>query len=164
MSTVSPQMRHGDNAAVLVHSGICRRATDHDARIAGDYPIKRLAIAIQELACGRIFVVVVLAAVCTVPEIALRRDQRLRTHAHRPSKSAPLRTVAVACLAGLPQTPCSRETTRREIGLRPRLPTRGTPFLRMPTRDPIVLQGCRRLLEDAGVETVLEARDPASGY
>ena len=29
---------------------------------------------------------------------------------------------------------------------------------------PIVLQGCRRLLEDAGVETVLEARDPASGY
>ena len=29
---------------------------------------------------------------------------------------------------------------------------------------PIVLQGCRRMLEDAGVETVLEARDPASGY
>jgi len=29
---------------------------------------------------------------------------------------------------------------------------------------PIVLQGCRRMLEDAGVEAVLEARDPASGY
>ena len=29
---------------------------------------------------------------------------------------------------------------------------------------PIVLQGCRRVLEDAGVETVLEARDPTSGY
>jgi len=29
---------------------------------------------------------------------------------------------------------------------------------------PIVLQGCRRMLEDAGVESVLEARDPTSGY
>ena len=29
---------------------------------------------------------------------------------------------------------------------------------------PIVLQGCRRILEDAGVETVLEARDVVSGY
>jgi DNA-binding NarL/FixJ family response regulator len=29
---------------------------------------------------------------------------------------------------------------------------------------PIVLQGCRRMLEDAGVKTVLEARDAASGY
>lgn len=29
---------------------------------------------------------------------------------------------------------------------------------------PIVLQGCRRMLEGAGVETVLEARDIASGY
>src|SRR6201993_4653883 len=29
---------------------------------------------------------------------------------------------------------------------------------------PIVLQGCRRMLEDAGVETVLEARDAISGY
>jgi two-component system invasion response regulator UvrY len=29
---------------------------------------------------------------------------------------------------------------------------------------PIVLQGCRRMLEDAGVEPVLEARDAASGY
>jgi two-component system, NarL family, invasion response regulator UvrY len=29
---------------------------------------------------------------------------------------------------------------------------------------PIVLQGCRRMLEDAGVETVFEARDVASGY
>jgi two-component system, NarL family, invasion response regulator UvrY len=29
---------------------------------------------------------------------------------------------------------------------------------------PIVLQGCRRMLEDAGVEAVLEARDAASGY
>ena len=29
---------------------------------------------------------------------------------------------------------------------------------------PIVLQGCRRMLEDAGIETVLEARDPKSGY
>ena len=29
---------------------------------------------------------------------------------------------------------------------------------------PIVLQGCRRVLEDAGVETVLDARDIASGY
>ena len=29
---------------------------------------------------------------------------------------------------------------------------------------PIVLQGCRRMLEDAGVETVLEARDAAAGY
>jgi len=29
---------------------------------------------------------------------------------------------------------------------------------------PIVLQGCRRMLEDAGVETVLEACDPTSGY
>ena len=29
---------------------------------------------------------------------------------------------------------------------------------------PIVLQGCRRMLEDAGVATVLEARDVASGY
>jgi two-component system invasion response regulator UvrY len=29
---------------------------------------------------------------------------------------------------------------------------------------PIVLQGCRRMLEDAGVTTVYEARDAASGY
>ena len=29
---------------------------------------------------------------------------------------------------------------------------------------PIVLQGCRRMLEDAGVKTVLEARHAASGY
>jgi DNA-binding NarL/FixJ family response regulator len=29
---------------------------------------------------------------------------------------------------------------------------------------PIVLQGCRRMLEDAGVATVLEARNAASGY
>jgi DNA-binding NarL/FixJ family response regulator len=29
---------------------------------------------------------------------------------------------------------------------------------------PIVLQGCRRMLEDAGVTTVLEARDAVSGY
>ncbi len=29
---------------------------------------------------------------------------------------------------------------------------------------PIVLQGCRRMLEDAGVAAVLEARDVASGY
>ncbi len=29
---------------------------------------------------------------------------------------------------------------------------------------PIVLQGCRRMLEDAGVAVVLEARDAASGY
>jgi two-component system invasion response regulator UvrY len=29
---------------------------------------------------------------------------------------------------------------------------------------PIVLQGCRRMLEDAGVETVLEAGNPTSGY
>jgi two-component system invasion response regulator UvrY len=29
---------------------------------------------------------------------------------------------------------------------------------------PIVLQGCRRMLEDAGVKTVLEARDAMSGY
>jgi len=29
---------------------------------------------------------------------------------------------------------------------------------------PIVLQGCRRMLEDAGVKTVLEARDGTSGY
>jgi DNA-binding NarL/FixJ family response regulator len=29
---------------------------------------------------------------------------------------------------------------------------------------PIVLQGCRRMLEAAGITTVLEARDPESGY
>src|SRR6266699_3271774 len=29
---------------------------------------------------------------------------------------------------------------------------------------PIVLKGCRRMLEDAGVQTVLDARDVASGY
>jgi len=29
---------------------------------------------------------------------------------------------------------------------------------------PIVLQGCRRILEDVGVQTVLDARDVASGY
>jgi DNA-binding NarL/FixJ family response regulator len=29
---------------------------------------------------------------------------------------------------------------------------------------PIVLQGCRRVLEDSGVKTVLDARDVASGY
>jgi DNA-binding NarL/FixJ family response regulator len=29
---------------------------------------------------------------------------------------------------------------------------------------PIVLQGCRRMLEDAGVDNVLEARDAAAGY
>ena len=29
---------------------------------------------------------------------------------------------------------------------------------------PIVLQGCRRILEDVGAQTVLEARDVASGY
>jgi two-component system, NarL family, invasion response regulator UvrY len=29
---------------------------------------------------------------------------------------------------------------------------------------PIVLQGCRRILQDAGVETILEARDPVGGY
>jgi two-component system invasion response regulator UvrY len=28
---------------------------------------------------------------------------------------------------------------------------------------PIVLQGCRRMLEDAGIEAVLEARDAATG-
>jgi hypothetical protein len=57
---------------VFVYSGICRGVADHAARIAEDYPIKRLAIAIQELACGRKFVEVVLAAVCTVSEIAQR--------------------------------------------------------------------------------------------
>jgi DNA-binding NarL/FixJ family response regulator len=29
---------------------------------------------------------------------------------------------------------------------------------------PIVLQGCRRILQDAGVETILEARDLVTGY
>jgi two-component system, NarL family, invasion response regulator UvrY len=29
---------------------------------------------------------------------------------------------------------------------------------------PIVLQGCRRVLADAGIETLLEARDLKSGY
>jgi two-component system invasion response regulator UvrY len=29
---------------------------------------------------------------------------------------------------------------------------------------PIVLQGCRRILQDAGVETVIEARDLVAGY
>jgi DNA-binding NarL/FixJ family response regulator len=29
---------------------------------------------------------------------------------------------------------------------------------------PIVLQGCRRMLEDAGIDAVLEARDAVSGY
>jgi DNA-binding NarL/FixJ family response regulator len=29
---------------------------------------------------------------------------------------------------------------------------------------PIVLQGCRRILQDAGVETILEARDLVAGY
>jgi DNA-binding NarL/FixJ family response regulator len=29
---------------------------------------------------------------------------------------------------------------------------------------PVVLQGCRRILEDAGVESVIDARDVASGY
>jgi two-component system, NarL family, invasion response regulator UvrY len=29
---------------------------------------------------------------------------------------------------------------------------------------PVVLQGCRRMLEDAGIKTVLEARDATSGY
>jgi two-component system, NarL family, invasion response regulator UvrY len=29
---------------------------------------------------------------------------------------------------------------------------------------PIVLQGCRRMLEDAGVEAILEARDAITGY
>ncbi len=29
---------------------------------------------------------------------------------------------------------------------------------------PIVLQGCRRMLEDAGVDEILEARDATSGY
>ena len=29
---------------------------------------------------------------------------------------------------------------------------------------PIVLKGCRRLLEDAGIDTVLEARKLVSGY
>ena len=29
---------------------------------------------------------------------------------------------------------------------------------------PIVLQGCRRILQDAGVETILEARDIVGGY
>ncbi|HEY2530693.1 MAG TPA: response regulator transcription factor [Xanthobacteraceae bacterium] len=29
---------------------------------------------------------------------------------------------------------------------------------------PIVLQGCRRLLQDAGIQDILEARDVASGY
>jgi two-component system, NarL family, invasion response regulator UvrY len=28
---------------------------------------------------------------------------------------------------------------------------------------PIVLEGCRRVLKDAGIETVLEARDLVSG-
>jgi hypothetical protein len=51
---------------------LCRSIADHAARIPEDYPIKRLSIAIQELACGRKFVEVVLAAVCTVSEIAQR--------------------------------------------------------------------------------------------
>ena len=29
---------------------------------------------------------------------------------------------------------------------------------------PVVLQGCRRILEDAGITTVLEASDTATGY
>ena len=29
---------------------------------------------------------------------------------------------------------------------------------------PIVLQGCRRMLQDAGINDVFEARDPATGY
>jgi two-component system, NarL family, invasion response regulator UvrY len=29
---------------------------------------------------------------------------------------------------------------------------------------PVVLQGCRRILEDAGITTVIEARDTAAGY
>jgi two-component system invasion response regulator UvrY len=29
---------------------------------------------------------------------------------------------------------------------------------------PIVLQGCRRILQDAGVQTILDARDATSGY
>jgi DNA-binding NarL/FixJ family response regulator len=29
---------------------------------------------------------------------------------------------------------------------------------------PIVLQGCRRMLEDAGIADVIEARDPVAGY
>jgi hypothetical protein len=45
---------------------------DHAARIPEDYPINRLSIAIQELGCGHKFVGVVLAAVCTVSEIAQR--------------------------------------------------------------------------------------------
>jgi len=69
---LAPSMRHGNDATVLVQSGIGRSAADHDAKIAEEHPIKRLAIATQELACGRIFVVVVFAAVCTVSEIAQR--------------------------------------------------------------------------------------------
>jgi two-component system, NarL family, invasion response regulator UvrY len=29
---------------------------------------------------------------------------------------------------------------------------------------PVVLQGCRRILEDAGITTIFEARDTATGY
>jgi two-component system, NarL family, invasion response regulator UvrY len=29
---------------------------------------------------------------------------------------------------------------------------------------PVVLQGCRRILEDAGITTVFEASDTATGY
>ena len=29
---------------------------------------------------------------------------------------------------------------------------------------PVVLQGCRRILEDAGITAVFEASDPATGY
>jgi hypothetical protein len=57
---------------VLVHSGIGRRPTDHAARIAADYPIKRLAIAIQELEGVAHFAGVLPAALRHASEIAQR--------------------------------------------------------------------------------------------
>jgi hypothetical protein len=52
--------------------GLCRSAADHDARIAGDYPVQGLAMVVQEIRRGSPFSHVVPAAVCTVSEIAQR--------------------------------------------------------------------------------------------
>jgi hypothetical protein len=57
---------------VFVYSGIGRRVADHAARIAEDYPIKRLAIAIQELEGVAHFGVVVPAALRHASEVVQR--------------------------------------------------------------------------------------------
>ena len=74
-----------------------------------------------------------------------------------PSKAKP--AAAPACVS--PFRSSSRGMPRRLAAAERR---EGMTSVLIIDDHPIVLQGCRRMLEDAGVAAVLEARDAASGY